>query len=607
MLPGKGPLLIKISDISCETHIPMNVKTALEHHLAGRFSEAEALYHKILQVEPDNPDVLYYSGVLARQRGDRSAALAFILRAINANSINPMYYNTLGNILKEMGRFDEAVRCYRQGLACNPDYIEALFNLGSVLQVQYKTKEAIDCYHRVLKIKPDYAEAHNDLGVALMAQLRWDDAVASFSQALVCKPGYAEACNNLGVAFKNLGRMEEAESCYRQAIAIKPEYAQALLNIGTLYFLKKDFTRAMTWYQASLAVNPNQVEAHQNMASILLDAGKPVEAQRHRDIAYGRQSIFISMAPDPLRTVLVLWAAGKGNIPIEYLLPLRTNNRIIWMMEYATREQVQTLPPYDIVFNAIGDQDAAGPTMASVAGFLSCCRKPVLNLPETVAHTSRDVIPALLAQIANVVAPHTVRFATMEFKDHLLMAPDIRFPGLVRPCGSHGGDCMAKVESAEELHKLPLRDVEVYYASNFHDYCSMDGFYRKYRIIFVDRRPWPYHLAIGKHWMIHYETADMLAYSWKREEERTFLEDPRRSIGPEAMDAIEAIGRKLDLDYCGVDFSILADGRVLVFEANATMLVHPEDECSVLSYKNPFIERIFKAFDALMTSRQKME
>ena len=199
----------------------MDLKTALEHHLAGRLLEAETLYQHILQVDPGNSDALYFSGVLARQQGKLSLAADLIAKAINASASNPMYYNTLGNVFKEMGRSDCGCRCYRQGLACKPDYIEALFNLGSVLQLQYKTKEAVDCYHRVLRIKPDYAEAHNDLGVALMAQFRWEEAAASLRQALVFKPGYAEACNNLGVAFKNLGRMEEAEACYRQATCFK--------------------------------------------------------------------------------------------------------------------------------------------------------------------------------------------------------------------------------------------------------------------------------------------------------------------------------------------------------------------------------------------------
>lgn len=47
-------------------------------------------------------------------------------------------------------------------------------------------------------------------------------------------------------------------------------------------------------------------------------------------------------------------------------------------------------------------------------------------------------------------------------------------------------------------------------------------------------------------------------------------------LGERAMAAIAAIGRRLDLDYGGMDFTLLADGRLFVFEANATMLVHGE-------------------------------
>ena len=58
--------------------------------------------------------------------------------------------------------------------------------------------------------------------------------------------------------------------------------------------------------------------------------------------------------------------------------------------------------------------------------------------------------------------------------------------------------------------------------------------------------------------------------------------------------------QRLDLDYCGVDFSLLPDGRVLVFEANATMLVHPEPENGPLAHKNPAVATICEAFQALL-------
>jgi hypothetical protein len=58
----------------------------------------------------------------------------------------------------------------------------------------------------------------------------------------------------------------------------------------------------------------------------------------------------------------------------------------------------------------------------------------------------------------------------------------------------------------------------------------------------------------------------------------------------------------MELDYAGVDFSLLPDGRVLLFEANATMLVHPEAKDGPLAHKNPAIERILAAFQALLAT-----
>ena len=78
------------------------------------------------------------------------------------------------------------------------------------------------------------------------------------------------------------------------------------------------------------------------------------------------------------------------------------------------------------------------------------------------------------------------------------------------------------------------------------------------------------------------------------------LEDPEAALGQRAWAAITAIGERLDLDYCGLDFSVLPDGRVLVFEANATMLAHPEAPGGPLAHKNPAIEKIFAAFRAML-------
>jgi glutathione synthase/RimK-type ligase-like ATP-grasp enzyme len=66
------------------------------------------------------------------------------------------------------------------------------------------------------------------------------------------------------------------------------------------------------------------------------------------------------------------------------------------------------------------------------------------------------------------------------------------------------------------------------------------------------------------------------------------------------MRTLAAIGQRLGLDYAGIDFSVLPDGRVLVFEANATMLVHAEADTSPLAYKNAAVATLRQAFSAML-------
>ena len=115
------------------------------------------------------------------------------------------------------------------------------------------------------------------------------------------------------------------------------------------------------------------------------------------------------------------------------------------------------------------------------------------------------------------------------------------------------------------------------------------GYYRKYRMIFVDREPFPYHLAISPHWMVHYFSADMESHRLEARRGAAFPARPRRRARRACLQALLAIGQRLDLDYGGIDFTLLPDGQVFVFEANATMLAHYERNTGPLAHKNPFV------------------
>ncbi len=173
-------------------------------------------------------------------------------------------------------------------------------------------------------------------------------------------------------------------------------------------------------------------------------------------------------------------------------------------------------------------------------------------------------------------------------------------PFLLRPVGSHGGVGLRRFEEWGGFDGSALSGAEAWYFSSFVESRGADGFYRKYRMAFVDRLPFAYHLAISRDWLVHYFSADMQAHDWKLAEEAAFLADPRGALGAVAYDAIAEVGVRLDLDFCGIDFAVLPDGRVLVFEANATMLIHPESESGTLAFKNPAVQQIISALSELV-------
>lgn len=406
----------------------------------------------------------------------------------------------------------------------------------------------------------------------------------------------------LAAACRALGNELEArvEDCAAGAL----ESGEPLLiyNLATVYFMAGHRPAAAKWYELALMLDPDLAIARRNLATIRFDEGRREEARMHWHRAYTRQCVFVSSAPQERRRILVLAASGYGNVPLKWLLPQHVNTQIQWVLEYGTAKTAGALPNHDLVFNAIGDPDVEGPTLRPAREFQRASKAPFLNHPAAVSLTRRDRLPGLLAGIAEVDVPSTLRADGIEAAARAVAQGGLTFPLLLRPAASHGGEGLVKLDGMADLDVLGTQDADVWYVSPFRDYRSPDGYWRKYRVIFIDRKPYPYHLAISTHWLVHYATADMLAQPGKCAEERKFLEDPGAVLGTAGMTALRAIGKRLDLDYAGVDFTVLPNGRLLVFEANATMLVHPEQQAE-FAYKNPAVHRIVEAFGALLDGR----
>jgi len=268
--------------------IQPNLELALQHHQAGRLSEAERLYRQILLLEPDHPDALHLLGVIALQQQRYDAAIDLIRKVISLRPDFPDAHFNLGNALKANGQLDDSIAAYRQAVALDPSYAEACNNLGIALKDSGQLDEAIAAHRQAVAIDPEYANAFNNLGVALREKGMLDEAIAACRQSIALNPNSAEAHNNLGIALKDNGKLEEAIAQFRQAAAIRPNYADAQNNLGIELTDGGQIDQAITAFRESIASNPKFAEAHNNLGVALMDRGELDEA-----IAQFRQAVAV--------------------------------------------------------------------------------------------------------------------------------------------------------------------------------------------------------------------------------------------------------------------------------------------------------------------------
>ena len=134
----------------------------------------------------------------------------------------------------------------------------------------------------------------------------------------------------------------------------------------------------------------------------------------------------------------------------------------------------------------------------------------------------------------------------------------------------------------------------------FVDYSNDDGFFRKYRVMFVEGKPYACHLAISPRWMIHYYNAAMAENQWMRDEEARFVANLDAVFTGKLAGALREIAAAIPLEYFGIDCAITRDGRLLLFEADAAMLVHGTDPTDLYPYKRAGFERIQRALNDLL-------
>lgn len=475
---------------------------------------------------------------------------------------------------------------------------------------QFERVAVLECGH-CMRVRPfENGElALGDGGSDLLLWKRYGGHVrAVFYQASSNPCGVSTfsspaAANAAGIELRAGGKLDEAIAAFRAAVLQYPQLPALHQNLAQTLYEAGDTSEAIVEHRRALAIEPRNVGSHLALYELLQMRGDRILALAHQRLALEEQRLFSYVAPHQKRSLLVLLAPGdwQANIPVDFLLDRDTTTvHKLYLLDegYLRRDAV---PNYDVMWNAIAESAEATPYLDLAARIMSAQTKATLNDPRRVIATSRLRLPDTLRQTgAHVPVASEMRRDALE--SGTLAIP---FPIIARPAGSHAGTGLERLRTAEDCASYVMQhEAQAYFVSPFVDYASDDGFFRKYRIVFVDGTPFPVHLAISKNWMIHYYNAQMAENQWMRDEEARFLADLRAAFPDKAYETLENIARSVGLEYFGIDCSIDRDGRVLVFEADPAMLVHSSDPPELYPYKAAFVPRIYRAIEAMLDGRK---
>ena len=233
---------------------------------------------------------------------------------------------------------------------------------------------------------------------------------------------------------------------------------------------------------------------------------------------------------------------------------------------------------YPCVLNLVTDPDQHPQTLERMRKLLRGYKGRVINRPEVLLRTTRDQVARRLTGIDGLRVPKLVRLHNP--KPGAASAAAARagqaYPLIVRHAGTHTGKIIGVVNTPEELDAA-CAGAGDFFMIEFVDFRSDDGLYRKCRLWSLGGRTIFRHMIVTDNWNVH--VSERLRFMLSRDdliaEELSIMERPEGALPLAVHQVFDAVKQRMGLEFFGMDFATDRDGKVILFEANATMNFFP--------------------------------
>ena len=255
------------------------IEQAQQFFEAGDFAAAENLYRKMLDDEPDNPEVLFMLSLTRQGQGDFEEPVALLGHAIRVQPKNPTLHYTLGNIHLRRQSLEEASRSFHEASDLDPNFAEAQNGIAIVELVRGRFAAAEHALRKAVKSDPDNARIQVNLGLAKLEQDRAEEAMSHFQQVLEQDPENYIAQFHLGRAFMKSGNAGFAMRCFENAAESNPDSVEVLKQLAEARMKSGQFAAAAGSFRRILHLGQDSADVMAGLARAEYALGHNREAE----------------------------------------------------------------------------------------------------------------------------------------------------------------------------------------------------------------------------------------------------------------------------------------------------------------------------------------
>lgn len=227
---GQGAGFRMKPPVPSQAEILAALQAAAGHYSARRFREASQILEKILSLQPNNPDALHLTGLLAQDTGKLAQAEELIALAVKAARVpSPNMLVNLGNAQREQGKLDECMAAYDKALAIDPTYVDAYINRGTAWRYKEDYKAAVADFEKAVELRPDLPAPYLRAAHGLTEIGLYREALSYCDKALERLPTPPSSIYSLMAdLYERLTELDEAVACADRALAIDPNDGEAV-------------------------------------------------------------------------------------------------------------------------------------------------------------------------------------------------------------------------------------------------------------------------------------------------------------------------------------------------------------------------------------------